>query len=255
MTFTIIGNGNMAWFIGTRLVTGGLECRGVYSRNEAAAKELATALACVEYGTIDHINDRLADVCFLTVSDSAISSVAATLRFHRTVLVHTAGAVNLDAVKIAAPDRAVLWPVYSILKNSLPDHRNIPCAYEASSENAKKCVLAVAHAITDVLFEAQYEQRRWLHLGAVIGNNFTNHLLAICDQICKENDLPFSALLPIIGQTFERVNYAAPASVQTGPAVRRDTDTINEQLAMLAKHTEWQNVYKAITESIEVSNK
>ena len=254
MTFSIIGTGNIAWFLGQRLVSRRHHCAGVYSRNKVAAEELAQALIANKTGYITDMQDGDADICFLAVSDTAIEKVASQLSFKETMLVHTAGAVALETIKPAAGDCAVLWPVYSILKNSLPDHRNIPCAWEASTPKAERYIQSIGHAITDVLFEAKYEQRKWLHLSAVISNNFINHLMAICEQVCAENNLPFSTLVPIIEQTFDRIKHASPKTLQTGPAIRNDAMTINNQLALLSNHPHWQKVYEAITASIQTPN-
>lgn len=250
MTFTIIGTGNMAWFIGSRLVAARHLCKGVFGRNAESVKLLAETLLCDKFGDLKAAKETEADVCFMAVTDSAVPIVASQLAYKRTVLVHTAGAVQLEAISKAAPDTAVLWPVYSIIRTNQPAHRNIPTAWEASSPKAEKYTLAMAHVITDVLFEAKYEQRKWLHLSAVIANNFTSHLIAICERICKENKLPFSALEPIIDQTFSRIKASSPKALLTGPAVRGDVDTINEQLALLEKHPDWQKIYMAMTESI-----
>lgn len=254
MTFSIIGTGNIAWFFGGRLVAAGHRCIGVYARNQAAAQELAAALHTDKFGDINQVRDGDARTCILAVSDAAIAPIAATLSFSNTILIHTAGAVGLDAIAAAAPGRAVLWPVYSILRHSQPTHRNIPCAWEASTPQAAECVQAVGQAITDVLFEAKYDQRKWLHLAAVMSNNFITHLIAICRQVCAENELPFSTLLPIIEQTFERIKSAPAQQVQTGPAIRHDTTTINRQMALLQSHPHWQKVYEALTESIQHSH-
>jgi predicted short-subunit dehydrogenase-like oxidoreductase (DUF2520 family) len=253
MTFSIIGTGNIAWFFGKRLVTERHRCTGVYSRNTVAAKQLGDALIADKYGAIADVKDGDADVCFLAISDKAIHEVAAQLSFKNTMLVHTAGAVSLDSISGAAIDCAVLWPVYSILKNSLPNHRNIPCAWEASTTKAGKYIQSIGHAITDMLFEAKYEQRKWLHLSAVISNNFINHLMAICEQVCAENNLPFSTLLPIIEQTFDRIKNDSPKNLQTGPAIRHDSTTIEEHIALLSNHPHWQKVYEAVTDSIQTT--
>ena len=251
MTFSIIGTGNIAWFFGRRLMAGGHKCAGVYGRNTLAVAELADSLMARSTGGITDIRDGEADICFIAVADHAISEVATSLSFQRTVLVHTAGAMELELLKNAATDSAVLWPVYSILKNNLPAHRNIPCAWEASTTKAEKLLLVAGNAITDVMFEARYDQRKWLHLSAVISNNFINHLMAIGEQICAENKLPFATLLPIIEQTFDRTRHASPKDLQTGPAIRRDESTIEGQLALLGQHPAWQKVYEAITQSIQ----
>lgn len=254
MTFSIIGTGNIAWFFGYRLVAAKHRCLGVYSRNPQQAKVLAEELSAGRWGEIDEMNDGEVDVCLLAVSDAAINKVATILSLKHTMLLYAAGAVALDSISSATVDKAVLWPVYSILKNDLPVHRNIPCVWEATTPQAGKYVQEIGHALTDVLYEAGYGQRKWLHLSAVIGNNFINHLMAICAQVCAEKSLPFAVLQPIIEQTFERTKHIAPQSAQTGPAIRRDNTTIQNQLALIGDHPQWQKIYEAITASIQAGN-
>ncbi len=253
MTFSIIGTGNIAWFFGSRLVTGRHHCTGVYGRNRQSALLLQEALMADNSGGIDDLKDGESDVCFLLVSDNAIIEIVSKISLTQTVLIQTAGAVSLDLLKPSSTDYGVIWPIYSIVKTNPPTHRNIPCGWEFSTDRAKRFGLEVAHAITDILFEARYEQRKWLHLSAVISNNFTNHLLAICEQICKDNDLQFNVLMPIIEQTFERIKTAPPGSLQTGPAIRKDTPTIQSQINLLSGHPKWQKIYEDISSSIQAS--
>jgi predicted short-subunit dehydrogenase-like oxidoreductase (DUF2520 family) len=255
MTFSIIGTGNIAWFFGKRLAAGGHRCKGVFGRTEASTRALADALLSNKWGDISDVRDEEADVCFLAVSDNAIAEIAAKLSFKKTILVHMSGAQSVEIIKTAAKDCAVLWPVYSILKNNTPAHRDIPFAWEVSTDRAKKYVLEMAHAITDNLFEAKDEQRKWLHLAAVMTNNFINHLLSLNEQICKENNLPKSALQPIINQTFERLKTSSPQAIQTGPAIRGDKSTIEQHEQLLAGHPEWLKVYEAMTASIQAMHK
>jgi len=251
MTFSIIGNGNIAWFFGGRIAAARHRCVGVFGRNPEATRQLADFLLVEKCGKVEDLEDKLSDICLLAVSDNAIPEVASKLKLKKTVLIHTAGAVSIDSIQNAAPDRAVLWPVYSIVRTNPPGHRDIPCAWEASSDRAKRMVQEIGHTITDHLFEARYDQRKWLHISAVISNNFINHLLAICEQICTENKVPFSTLMPIIEQTIERIRQGSPRNLQTGPAARNDENTISTQLNLLENHPAWQKIYEAITESIK----
>jgi predicted short-subunit dehydrogenase-like oxidoreductase (DUF2520 family) len=109
----------------------------------------------------------------------------------------------------------------------------------------------MGHSITDNLFETDIDKRKWLHLSAVIGNNFINHLVAICEQICAEQSLPLDALQPIIAQTFKRLNGHKAEDLQTGPAVRGDRDIVEKQTELLQAHPAWQEIYKAMSSSIE----
>jgi len=251
MTFSIIGTGNIAWFFGKRLAAGGHRCKAIYGRDAIAVGELAEALLSIKSGGLDTIKDGDADVCFIAVSDQAIAQIAGGISFKKTVLVHTAGALSIDAIKDSATDCAVLWPVSSVTKTNLPAYRNIPCGWEASSEKAAKYVQALGHSITDILFEAKVEQRKWLHLAAVFCNNFTNHLFTISEQMCNENQIPFDTLMPIIEQTFKKLGAGSPQQSQTGPAVRGDENTLTAHRELLAAFPGRLEIYDAITNSIK----
>lgn len=90
-----------------------------------------------------------------------------------------------------------------------------------------------------------------MHLTAVLGNNFTNYLLGMCADICKEQQMPFNLLQPILQQTLDRVNIYAPKEVQTGPARRNDTGTMQKHLEMMEHHPQWQAVYEALSAAIK----
>lgn len=249
MTFSIIGTGNTAWFMATRLAAAGFSCTGIYGRNVDSARSLADRIGSTSYDLSNGVNDD-ADICILAVSDHAIGEVVASLPFSKAVLVHTAGSVNINVIKDAAKHTGVIWPVYSIVKNNLPGTKDIPIVWEASDEPAKKVISATVNAITNISHEADSGQRISLHLTAVISNNFTNHLFAIAEQICVERNLPFTLLYPIIQQSVNRLASLSPATQQTGPAKRHDTVTMHRQLDMLRQHPQWQRIYEAISVSI-----
>lgn len=251
MTYSIIGNGNMGYFLAKRLSAAGHRCAGIYGRDEERTQSLANEINTKAFDIKVAPPDEQADICFLAVSDGAIAQIAPLLQFEKTILVHTSGSVSLQAIATAAKHYGVFWPIYSILKHTIPNHRNIPCAYHCSSTTAQKHLLTVAHCLTDIVFEADDAKRQQLHLSAVISNNFINHLLAICERICTEQQMPFDVLQPIIEQTFDSINRESPYSIQTGPARRGDTITMQQHQNLLAQHPEWQQLYKVISASIE----
>ena len=99
-------------------------------------------------------------------------------------------------------------------------------------------------------YEASSEQRAWLHLAAVMGNNFVNHLLGIAGNISAVQGAPISILQPLIEQTVQSLRTRPPFETQTGPARRGDTATMQQHLDMLAANPEWQEVYRALSASI-----
>ena len=98
-------------------------------------------------------------------------------------------------------------------------------------------------------------QRKFAHLAAVIANNFSNHLFEISAQILKDHDLDFEILRPIILETSRKVQHAYPSEMQTGPAIREDLKTIDEQLEMLNEYPEIKNLYNVLTKSIINQNR
>lgn len=250
MKFSIIGTGNTAWFMAKRLTDAGNTCLGIWGRNQASAELLAQSINAKPYSTISEISEEN-DICFIAVTDSAIPVITSQLNFTNTTLVHTAGSVDINVLEQAAKNYGVLWPVYSIVKTDLPQHRNIPCIWEGNNHTANEAVEAAAKAISDITYHADSEQRKWLHLSAVMSNNFTNHLLAICDELCDRHNIPLQLLLPILSQTVNRISSQRPADVQTGPAKRGDSSIINKHISMLSSEPLWQDIYRTLSTSIE----
>ncbi len=248
MKFSMIGTGNIAWFLSQKFIKAGHQCTHVFGRDLAKAKLLADTVDSDPTDRIKDIKDQ-DDVVIIAIADNAIAEVAAKLTPGNAVLVHTAGSVSLDVLEDAT-NRGVIWPIYSFVKNSQPTHRNIPTAFEVNNPSSKGIIRNLVHAFTDVSFEADMSKRQWLHLGAVIGNNFVNHLMAIDEMICKEQNVDFALLLPILQQTMERLHDSKPLELQTGPAMRGDDSTINRHLELLDKHPYWKDIYASVSASI-----
>jgi predicted short-subunit dehydrogenase-like oxidoreductase (DUF2520 family) len=250
MTFNIIGTGNTAWFLTTRLTAAGHQCKGVYGRSAGKATELAKSIDSDIYTSLEAISDD-ADCTIVAISDNAIPEVAGKLSLNKSVLLHTAGSVAMNIFEGHATNMAVLWPIYSIVKTDIPLHRNIPFVYEGNTKAAIETVQALAMAISDICHELNSEQRAWLHLTAVLGNNFTNHLMSLCEGLCKEQHIPFDLLRPILQQTFSRMLHQSPEDLQTGPAKRGDIITMQKHINLLAGKPHISSVYKALSASIE----
>lgn len=250
MTYYIVGTGNIAWFMATRLFKAGHSCLGIYGRNTEESQKLAAAIKAPALADISNIQDD-ADCCILAISDHSIVSTAANFNFQHTTLVHTAGSLSRMVLEPFADRAGVIWPIYSIVKNNLPKHRNIPVTIKGTDDHSETILQELATAITDISYTISWEQRQWLHLCAVMCNNFTNHLMAVSEQICNKQQVPFSLLYPIVSQTAERIMQDSPYKLQTGPAKRGDKVTIDKHLGLLAQNPDWLELYKSVTTSID----
>lgn len=251
MRIVFLGSGNIAHFFAPRLQKKGHEIVQIYSRNIEHAKALASI--CAAGPVTDRVEDidADADAYVLAIKDDALSVVAQQISFPGKIVLHCAGAIPLDAIARVSAHCAVIWSLYSIKKNNLPQNGFVPLIVEANTPVAREAALTLANDISNKVLETDFPQRQILHLNAVLVNNFTNHLFAIAQKICEEQGLPFDILYPIMHQTIEQAQYVLPSESQTGPAVRHDEETIQKHLALLTAHPEWQKIYTDITNSIQ----
>ena len=109
----------------------------------------------------------------------------------------------------------------------------------------------VAEAVSRKVYQASSVERMQLHLAAVFGCNFVNHLCHISAQIAQQAGFDFEALSPLILETIRKAIVSGnPGTVQTGPAVRGDHEVMRKQMELLAAHPEWQAIYATLSENI-----
>lgn len=250
MQYYIIGTGNTAWFLATRFAKAGYTCKGIYGRNAEKTTLLAEKVKAPMLTSLNEIKDD-ADFCIIAVTDKAIEGIAKQLSFEKTVLIHTAGSVSRKVLDDATENNGILWPVYSIVKDNLPIGRGVPIVMEGSNDHAARVLLNSTTALTDIYYNVSWQQRQWLHLCAVLSNNFVNHLMTISEKICNKQKVPFSLLYPIVMQTTDRIRTTSPYELQTGPAKRGDINTVTTHMDMLSTQDAWQELYGSVTTSIE----
>jgi pyrroline-5-carboxylate reductase len=255
MRIVIVGSGNIAHFFLPRLQQEGHEVVQIYSPNLENASKLAQLHGVDAYtNQLDKLIDD-ADVYILAVKDAALATLNESLRLQGKLVLHCAGAVSLNAISDISENRAVIWTLYSIRKNNLPDTNNIPLIVEANTDQGLEMTMLLAKAISGTVLQVNFEQRQLMHLNAVLVNNFTNHLFTIAEKLSEEHQLPFEILQPIIEQTFSRIGKVLPSESQTGPAIRKDEVTMHKHISLLESHPEWQQIYKDISLSIQTINK
>ncbi len=250
MNFSIIGTGNMAFFLAQELSAAGHEFIGIWGRNSAATNKLALKYDTKVYSSIEEITDEEGHFCFIAVKDIAIAEIAARLNFKHTTLIHTAGASPLQLLGNQTKHTGIFWPVYSIVADNLKTIKDIPIAIQGNNPQTENVILDMAKSITDKAFIANEEQRTHLHLAAVFANNFSNHLMAIAQEICMKQHLSFDYLQPIVAQTFERLKTEPAKDLQTGPAIRDDKMTMQKHIDLLKSNPEWALLYQSLSNSI-----
>nr|WP_315222817.1 Rossmann-like and DUF2520 domain-containing protein [uncultured Flavobacterium sp.] len=247
---TLIGSGNVAQHLIQAFAKSELvDIVQVFSRQKETLSHLLDSSKIVT----DYSALKEADVYIIAVSDNAIATVSKQLPFENKLVVHTSGTVSLNALD-AKNRRGVFYPLQTFSKKATVDFSVIPFCLETENHSDYSVLEAVAKSISNAVFPISSEQRKALHVSAVFVNNFTNHLYQIGQEICKEHQVPFEILKPLIQETAQKIKILNPADAQTGPAKRNDSSTIEAHLDYLTNENQ-KNIYKLLTQSIQHNGK
>ncbi|WP_264521526.1 Rossmann-like and DUF2520 domain-containing protein [Flavobacterium sp. N1994] len=242
---SIIGSGNVAQhLIQAFSKTTEIELVQVYSRKPNVMATIATSAKIIS----DFTALLPVDLIIIAVTDSAISEVSKQIPFQNQLIAHTSGSMAMEVLD-DKNRKGVFYPLQTFSKAKEVDFSGIPIFVEAQNDTDYQVLEIVAKSVSNSVNRIHSKQRKALHIAAVFVSNFTNHLYQIGYDICQENELPFDALKPLILETANKITTLTPTEAQTGPARRKDTQTINEHLAFLTDENQ-KEIYKLLTKSI-----
>lgn len=242
----LLGSGNVATHLFKAFsATEGIHVKQVYnhSKNSLAYFQDKTEITEV----ISEITD--ADIYIMALKDDIIPAMAAKLQGKQGLVVHTSGSVAIEDLG-GCKRKGVLYPLQTFSKEKEVDYSEIPFCIEANNPEDLQLLRSLAQKISGKAYEINSQQRKKLHLSAVFVCNFVNHLYAVGEQICQKNEIPFDILKPLIAETANKVQQASPATVQTGPAIRKDRSTIEGHLQLL-ESGENKKIYELLTSAIQ----
>jgi predicted short-subunit dehydrogenase-like oxidoreductase (DUF2520 family) len=242
----VIGFGNVAsHLISAFQHSPEIEVVQAFSRDQKTSNSLFNGLEI----TNNLADLKQADVYIIAVSDAAIADISNKLTFENKFVVHTSGSVDLTAMNVKNR-RGVFYPLQTFTKGKSIDFSNVPIFIETEFDEDKLLLKQLAQSISKSIHFIDSKQRKALHRAAVYVCNFVNHLYAIGDNICQENQLSFDLLLPLIAETASKVQTLTPKQAQTGPAKRHDQQTIATHLAAATTDNE-RVIYELLTKSIQ----
>ena len=243
---TVIGSGNVAQhLIKVFLQTKEVFLVQVFARQPKSLLHLLPK----ERITNDYNALQEADVYIISVTDNAINEVSSQLPFKNKLVVHTSGTSSLEVLD-SKNRKGVFYSLQTFSKSKEVDFSSIPLCLEAENENDYKTLELLANAISNKVYNISSEQRKSLHVAAVFVSNFVNHMYVIGSEICETNNVPFEVLQPLIQEVANKITALSPKEAQTGPALRKDTKTIEKHIEFL-KDSNYQDIYKLLTQSIQ----
>ena len=250
MVFAIIGSGNVATHISKALHKNGHQILQVWSRTFLNAQTLALELGAEVMHNLTDLNESV-NCVILAVNDDVLSSVLKRIALkEQHILIHTSGTLSIDLLSAKAKNFGVLYPLQTLSKQVEIDFLNVPLCMEGSSVIVKEDLLKIAKSISHCVYEIDSEQRKTLHIAAVFACNFTNYFYAVAEGLLSEKQISFEILKPLIQETARKILIVQPAAAQTGPAIRKDVETMDAHLSALSHHPELQLIYKLISKEI-----
>jgi len=244
----------VASHLSRHLFLAGNEILAVYSRSLDHAGILAGEVDSKPTDRLDKIPDR-ADLFLICVPDSEVGSVAGKLSGRKGIWAHTAGAVPMDLLQPLHPEYGVIYPLQTLTRERQISMDEVPMLIEGSSPRVTRILRNMVSGISREVYEADSATRLVYHLAAVFANNFSNHMVNIASQILRKEGETFQLLLPLLKETFLKLEEMDPASAQTGPAIRSDEETLEKHTEILKAHPEWQKLYTFISRDIARSRK
>jgi predicted short-subunit dehydrogenase-like oxidoreductase (DUF2520 family) len=249
MRITLIGSGNVATHLGAALKNAGHQIVQVYSPSSHNAALLAYHIKAEPVSDLTEINPDT-DLFIISIKDDAIDEVAAVIALYQKPMVHTSGATPLQ-VLLKYTDRAgVFYPLQTFSKNKEVDFRQVPMCIEGAYEDLSLELQQLAQTISNNVQFVNSDQRKVLHLAAVFACNFPNYLYHAAQQLLAAHELDFNLLRPLIIETAQKIENQLPINVQTGPAVRHDTQTMSAHMELLQNDEMLRNIYAMLSQAI-----
>lgn len=254
----LIGAGRVATHLAQRICSSGGDYRlcCVYSRSLASAQALAARLPQPVPYTITLAElPRQADIYLFALPDGALPQTWESMPPTGGIWAHTAGSVSLDVIRSWHPEAGVLYPLQTFSLERALNWEVLPIYIEGATATSVSELKHLAQTLSSKVYHASSADRGHLHLSAVLACNFINHLLALAEEHLAEQGLDPKAIYPLVRETLAKAEAHSPRTVQTGPAVRQDEETIQRHLGLLADKPQLAALYRMLTRSIQSPRK
>ena len=245
-TVSIIGAGNVAFHLTRAFIKNTIQVKQIYNRTLSKAERIGEANSIRFTDKISELEK--ADLFVIAASDRAIEELSMHIPFDDVMVVHTSGTIPMEALK-GSYRKGVLYPLQTFSINRNLDYDDIPFFIEAENEDDSEQLMKLAERVSNKVKLLNSEQRAKMHLAAVWGCNFVNHMYYLAEQEAKKAGLPFDYLRPLIEETANKINDLSPYEAQTGPAKRNDKVIIEKHLNLINDPL-YNNIYKELSESI-----
>lgn len=243
------GSGNVAWHLAKALMQRGYNITSIWSREFYNAATLADTCGAKALKDIAGLREGT-DMIIIAVADNAIEAVTQRITDFDGIVVHTAGSVSIDVLKNNFKNCGVFYPLQTFSKETPVDFEEVPFFIESTTDEVLIVIRQLATSLSRKVYEANSEQRMLLHVAAVFAGNYSNLMFLLSNEILKNVNLPPDVLYPLILETAMKATTNDPVKMQTGPARRHDTITIEKHISALASMPDYAELYRLLASLI-----
>lgn len=250
MQISFIGSGNVATHLALAFNSCGFLIDQIYSPHYQHAKLLADRVGAEAIDSI-HLLHGDADVYILAVTDDALFDVVLDFHTDNALVLHTSGATSIEVLRDTSGRYGVVWSPQTFIRDVALDYNQLPFCIEGNTPQTTDNIAHIISSVSPHIYRTTQQQRQYLHLAAVFINNFTNGLVGMAQQICRNQNIPFEILHPLMLSTARRVLYGDVRYQLTGPASRNDTKTLQAHRRLLQDEPRMLQVYNEMTSIIQ----
>lgn len=219
----------------------------IYNRTPAKVNAIAQETGALQ---VNNLATLLAnDFVFLALSDDAIQDVTQACTNSEAIIIHSSGAKPISVLnKLNKP--AVVYPLQTFTKGEKLNYSTIPFFIESSTNEVSQALLKLFEQVNISLKKLNSKDRLLLHTAAVFTSNFINAQFIAAHKLLGDKAIHLFPHLKTLSEEVVRKAFAnKPTDVQTGPAKRNDTGTMQQHIELL--DTQEQELYKHLSAYIK----
>ena len=257
-SIAIVGPGRLGAALAMELRRAGYTISEIVSRNNAASKRKAAALARKVHARPSAVdNARLnADVIWFCVPDREIKNaahqLASTIDWKTKIAFHSSGALSSDELNILRQRGAAvgsLHPMMTFVSGSIPSLKGVPFAMEGDAA-AIRAASGVVRNLGGEAFTIRKKHKTAYHAWGSFASPLLVATLVTAEQLARATGLSAREvrrkMVPIVKQTIANYERLGPAGAFSGPIVRGDAEIVRKHLQALKKVPEAREVYLAL---------
>lgn len=249
MKVVIIGSGNVAWHLAKICKE---KSHSLLQIVNVHSKKITNHFDRFSVPYIFSIAEmsKEADLYIVAVKDSEIGQIQLPVFKDKQVLVHTSGTVSIELLSKYSNYYGCLYPLQSFTKGLELPFYEVPLLIESSNVRTKLVLEEFGHSLSGTVQYMGLDNRRILHLSAVLANNFSNHLFFLAQNFLAKKEIDATLIVPLMQQTIVKLKQSSAFENQTGPARRADHHTLALHEQLLHSDPELLAIYKLLSDSI-----